>query len=442
MPFKELKNKEVEVDASNILNILRQSDGKTAETMEIFAIMVKTEGTRVNPDKFVQFLQEGVPCIDVRTPLEFTRGHIPKAVCVPLFSNEERAVVGTCFKQVGRKKAMEIGMDKVRTKLDQIVQASKEIVSTDGRILIHCWRGGMRSSAVAWLLRKEGGLKPILLTGGYKAYRSWARNLYSYIGDIKGYNTILWNKKLSSEDVERVALERAEWEKTHRLEPAIVIIGGRTGVGKTKVLRSLREAGEQVLDLEGLAHHSGSTFGWCGHSSQPNPQQFVNNVAVEWAALDSTRPVFVEDEGPNIGRVSTPLGLYRRMRSAPLILRVNVSIKERIKILLEDYTAESLRSEAWKERMVESITGLKRRLGGERMLEVKELFLVEDYEGVARNMLTYYDKLYDKHIKNAGGCGSGKGQRVGRIIDINLQTAFDPVAIAAKAIHVVKDFFN
>merc|ERR1719285_893876 len=240
MPSKQPESENVEVDAGNILRILRQSDGKTAETMEIFASMVKTEGTRVHPEEFVQFLLEGVPCIDVRTPLEFSRGHIPKAVCVPLFSNEERAVVGTCFKQVGRKKAMEIGMDKVRPKLDEIVLASKEVVSSDGRILIHCWRGGMRSSAVAWLLRKEGGLKPILLTGGYKAYRSWARNLYSYIGDIKGYNMILWNKKLSSEDEERVAHERAEWAKTHSLAPTIVIIGGRTGVGKTKVLRSLR----------------------------------------------------------------------------------------------------------------------------------------------------------------------------------------------------------
>src|ERR1700759_4202769 len=163
-----------------------------------------------------------MPIADVRTPAEFAHGHIPGAFNLPLFSNEERVLVGTTYKQVGKEAAILLGFDLTGAKWSGFIREALEIAPKK-KIALHCWRGGMRSGAMAWALDLYG-FDVYLLTRGYKHYRR------------RGLDTFA--EKLN-----------------------IRILGGLTGSGKTKVLHQLKSLGEQVIDLEDLAQHQGSAFG-------------------------------------------------------------------------------------------------------------------------------------------------------------------------------------
>src|SRR3989339_1355584 len=187
-----------------------------------------------------EFLKRGnsLPIIDVRSPGEYEHAHIPGALALPLFSNEERAEVGTIYKQRGRVQAVQKGLEFVGPKLKDFTKFALKLNSDE--LLIHCWRGGMRSSAMAWLLETVG-INCSLLKDGYKAYR---------------------NHVLESFD----------------LPYKILLLGGYTGSGKTEILSALKEAGEQVVDLEGLSNHKGSAFGALGQGIQPSSEQFENTL--------------------------------------------------------------------------------------------------------------------------------------------------------------------
>jgi tRNA 2-selenouridine synthase len=228
--------------------------------------------------------------IDVRSPGEFLQGHIPGATNIPLFSNEERAIIGTIYKQQSRQEAVIKGLEIVGPKLKELVLNAKS-VAVDNTVFIHCWRGGMRSGFVATLLEMYG-LDVFVLKNGYKAFRTLAL-------------------------------------KSFADQRSILLLGGKTGSGKTLILKKLKEEGQQVIDLEALAHHKGSAFGALGEKEQPSQEQFENEVAAQFFSLDSAVPVWLEDESRLIGKKVIPPALWEQMREAKIIY-LNLSFETRL----------------------------------------------------------------------------------------------------------------
>jgi hypothetical protein len=200
-----------------------------------------------------------------------------------------------------------------------------------------------------------------------------------------------------------------------RREPRLCVVGGRTGVGKTAALLGLRAAGERVIDLEGIAAHSGSAFGWVGRPpAQPTSEHFANLVAMRWVALTTEERasadasdasaagpawIFIEDEGPHVGKCSVDPGLFARMRHAPLVVNVVAPRATRLRTLVEDYAAETHRADpAWRGAMDESVGKLRKRLGNQRADALRGALREGDFAAVADGLLEYYDGLYDKHL--------------------------------------------
>ena len=289
------------------------------------------------------------PVIDVRSPGEFTRGHIPGAHSQPLFSDEERAIVGTLYKQEGRDAAVLQGLRIVGPKMASIVEQARAI-APDGRILVHCWRGGERSGSVAWLLDKSGFVEVGTLKRGYKGFRNHVLASFAKPIDLR-------------------------------------VLGGYTGTGKTETLRHLHDLREQVIDLEALAHHKGSSFGALGEAPQPTTEHFENLLWKEITLLDAARPCWVEDESAMIGRNKLPDAFFGQLRNARLFF-VEMPIKERARRLVKDYGAFP------KQELAEAIKRIERRLGPQHAKAALEALLADDLFTVALITLTYYDKAY------------------------------------------------
>ena len=385
--------------------------------------------------------------VDVRSPGEFARGHVPGALNVPLFTDDERAKVGTAFAKQGRGVALVLGMKAVRPKLERLVnevvrlveakEAEPRRASARARghaplvVYVHCWRGGMRSSSLTWLLlhaAPPGSLDVRVVRGGYKAFRRFVLTRWhtpasltrasssSSMASSASTNSSLFEDAGVSGEFDKDKKESAE----KRPEPRVCVVGGRTGVGKTAALLGLRAAGESVIDLEGLAAHSGSAFGWVGRPpAQPTSEHFGNLVAMQWVALTSPprervsagsnadddcekkapRWIFVEDEGPHVGKCSVDPGLFARMRHAPLVVNVIASRATRLRTLVEDYAADAHRADpAWQDAMDESVGKLRKRLGNERAEALRARLREGDFAAVADGLLEYYDGLYDKHL--------------------------------------------
>ena len=206
---------------------------------------------RINIDEFLELAKSHL-IIDVRSPSEYTHAHIPQAQNLPLFSDEERKVIGTAYKQLSRERAIKFGLDyfgpKMRTTIEEVetlAKVSESQTHSSTTILVHCWRGGMRSGAVAWLLDLYG-FKVFTLEGGYKAYRNWILQ---------------------------------QFEKPFNFN----IIGGFTGSGKTPLLYGLQKNNKTIIDLEGLANHKGSALGGIGQPPQPSQEMFENLLGMELA---------------------------------------------------------------------------------------------------------------------------------------------------------------
>lgn len=296
-----------------------------------------------------------VPIIDVRSPAEFAKGHIPNGINIALFTDEERAVVGTAYKKESKEKAIKLGFDFVKPKLNDFINKSTEI-APDKEVVIHCWRGGMRSNAFANHLVENGFEKVYVIENGYKAFRNYVLQFF---------------------------------EKAFNLK----ILGGFTGSGKTEILHSLEEKGQQVIDLEGLAKHRGSAFGGIDLPPQPTTEQFENTLFSVLRSLNPKLPIWVEDESRSIGKVSIPNAFFLKMREMPVYF-LDIPFQERTKHLVETYADLS------HDKLADAISRIAKRLGNEKAnFALKELEN-RNYDKVVEITLFYYDKSYLKGLRS------------------------------------------
>ncbi|WP_088892527.1 tRNA 2-selenouridine(34) synthase MnmH [Leptolyngbya ohadii] len=296
----------------------------------------------------IDFLASPGVLLDVRSPGEYEQGHIPGAVSFPLFTNEERAQVGTCYKQEGRDAAVELGFQLAGPKFAEFIATAKQL-APNRQVRLHCWRGGMRSEAVAWVLRMAG-FQGVTLKGGYKAFRNWAL-------------------------------------RTFEQPKPIVILGGMTGTGKTDVLLALREQGAQVLDLEAIASHRGSSYGSLGLPPQPTNEQFENEIAVQWASFHADSPIWIEAESKRIGTCRIPESLFQQMDRAE-VLEIVRPRSERLALLVGVYgTAD-------REALVTATERIRKRLGGLRTQQAVDLIRQGQLSEGFGIVLEYYDKTY------------------------------------------------
>ncbi len=293
-------------------------------------------------------MDRNIPVVDVRSPGEFDHAHIPGAYSLPLFNNLERADIGTLYKNSGKEIAVEKGLEYVGPKMKILVAEAKKLAK-EKEIIVHCWRGGMRSGSMAWLL-ETAGLKVYLIKGGYKSYRQWI-------------------------------------QKQFKRQIPILVIGGKTGSGKTEIIQELKAQGYQTLDLEGMANHRGSSFGHIGLPIQPSTEEFENTLGEELFRLDFSKPIFVEDESRSIGRVYQPNDFYNQLREAK-VLFLDIPVEARIPHLVKVYGSYS------KEELGKSIDKIKKRLGGQWHQAAHEALEQGDLDEVVRIVLNYYDKAY------------------------------------------------
>ncbi|MDP3453053.1 MAG: tRNA 2-selenouridine(34) synthase MnmH [Bacteroidales bacterium] len=305
----------------------------------------------VNIEEFLE-LSKQFPIIDVRSPGEYEHAHIPGALSLPLFLNDERAEVGTIYKQRGRVKAVQRGLEIVGPKLAKFTKFALDLHSEE--LLIHCWRGGMRSSSMAWLLENVG-IKSTLLIGGYKSYRSYI---------LSCFDTPL----------------------------KIILLGGYTGSGKTDLLKILKDSGQQVLDLEGIAEHKGSAFGAIGQPDQPSNEYFENLLYSQIKKLDRESVVWIEDESRNIGKVFIPEPLWKQMRVSPLV-KVEASFETRVERLMRDYGCYPV------DKLCASIKKIEKRLGYDKCKLALDACERGDLKSAAEISLLYYDKAYGNQLE-------------------------------------------
>lgn len=306
----------------------------------------------VDAEEFLQMSQT-LPLFDTRSPSEFEEGYIPLAINLPLFDDEERSKVGILYKNAGKEAATLEGLGFAGQKLQYFVKQARR--HAPGRkALVHCWRGGMRSESMAWLL-STAGFEVYLLKGGYKAYRQFIRE---------------------------------SWNKPARL----IVVSGKTGSGKSEILRVIKTKGYQVLDLEKTANHKGSAFGAIGEVPQPTNEQFENNLAGQWLAFDFDKPIWLEDESRFIGKVKLPESLYMKKQSSPTLC-INMPAALRIKRLVVDYASFP------KELLAQSILKIQKRLGGQNAKEALEALEKNDFENAIRIVLSFYDKTYTYDVE-------------------------------------------
>jgi tRNA 2-selenouridine synthase len=239
---------------------------------------------------------------------------------------------------------------------------------------LHCWRGGMRSGSVAWLAGTLD-LPVLLLSGGYKEYRRWVL-----------------------EQLER------PWP--------IRLLGGRTGSGKTDLLLALQQRGVGVVDLEGLAHHRGSSFGNLGLPPQPSSEHYENRIATALHGLRRAEQIWLEAESAQVGRCRIPAGIWRQMKEAPL-LEIQRPLEERLRQLVAVYGVQN------PEELADATRRISRRLGPQRTQMALEAIAVGDWSGACRQMLDYYDRCYDHELEQHG---DGQPQR-SAAIDLGVMTA-------------------
>ena len=315
---------------------------------------------KINIEKFLNLVKK-FPVLDVRSPGEYKHAFFPGAYSLPLFTDEERKIVGTTYKQQSREAAIKTGLDFFAVKMKVMIEEVETL--NNKTVIIHCWRGGMRSSAVGWLLDMYG-FKVYTLVGGYKAYRNWVLK---------------------------------QFEKEYNFK----ILGGYTGSGKTIVLHELQKSGKQVIDLERLANHKGSAFGALGEVTQPSQEMFENLLASKLFSEEISpagdggleRELWLEDESQRIGKCMIPNNIWEQMRRSPIFF-LDIPFEERLNYLVNGYGNFD------KENLVNSILRIQKRLGGLETQNAINYLQENNVKECFHILLKYYDKLYAKGLQN------------------------------------------
>jgi tRNA 2-selenouridine synthase len=387
---------------------------------------------KINITEFLT-LAKAYIVLDVRSPSEYNHAHIPNAKNLPLFNDEERKIVGTAYKQESKQAAIKLGLDFFGKKMREMVEEVEQLVKGYGlgvtsstnaivdtnsvltnetnpqpvthkpeTVLVHCWRGGMRSAGVAWLLDLYG-FKVYTLVGGYKAYRNWVLQ---------------------------------QFEKEYQFK----IIGGYTGSGKTLLLDALAKENNATIDLEGLANHKGSALGGIGQAKQPNQEMFENELAKELKAkvwttdngqqttkdgqqttydrqhhlyteppksnepianykLPTANCIWLEDESQRIGNLQIPVPLWKTMRSSKVYF-LDIPFEERLNYLTGEYGVQK------KDELVTAIMRIQKRLGGLETKNAINFLLENNFKESFRILLAYYDKYYAKGLYNRNNAGN------------------------------------
>jgi tRNA 2-selenouridine synthase len=334
-------------------------------------------------DDFRSIVLESRPLIDVRAPVEFVKGSFSHAVNLPLMNDEERHLIGIRYKEEGNASAVALGKELIDGEPREERTAKwKSFVEEHPNAYLFCFRGGQRSEiSQAWLA--ESGIKIPRLKGGYKAFRSFLM---------------------------------AESERIAKETPTL-IVGGRTGSGKTLLLYEL----QNMIDLEGIANHRGSSFGK-KLSDQPSQIDFENTLAYALIAHEALehRHLVIEDEGYRIGQLSIPNPLFTYLKEGSLII-LDTPIEERIEIIMDEYVNTALSEyveyygeegrQRWCDDTVMGLSRIQKRLGSQRYDQIKESFLeafnvqqhsgeVEGHKAWIKILLEeYYDPMYDYQIE-------------------------------------------
>ncbi len=285
----------------------------------------------------------------MRSPSEYSKGHIPGARNLPLFNDEERAIVGTLYKKQGKDKAVLEGLRFVGPKMASFIEQISTI-NPETFIGVHCWRGGQRSQSMAWLFERGGKSNVATLDKGYKAFRSEVLERFSALLKLR-------------------------------------VLGGYTGSGKTEILAALKAHGEQVIDLEGLANHKGSAFGALGQGPQPTTEHFENLLWDTIDRLDPNKVIWIEDESRHVGSCRIHDVFFEQMRAAPTLF-ISIPQKTRVKRLVQDYGGFDAK------QLEEPILKIQKRLGGQHVKSALEALKQGDLSTVAEITLNYYDKAY------------------------------------------------
>ena len=379
----------------------------------------------LTPEQFMILRQTGLPVLDVRSPTEYAAGHIPGSFNTPALTDAERAAVGKVYAKHGQAAAFSLAKELTLphqaarlAKIQHLVSAQANQAQEVNKVLLHCWRGGQRSHAAACLLERCG-FRPMLLQGGYKAYRAKVR------ADLATMRQVL-------------------------------VLGGYAGSGKTAILRELARQGQQIIDLEALAGHRGSAFGGIGLPEQITGEDMENNLRDAWMALDPLRPVWLEDEDRRIGKISLCSEFFQHIEQGRLIW-LEVPREWRIRNLMEGYAKNGV-NKAIIHEFCRAIERLQKKLGTQKAALAKQAILANDMEKAVSLVLDYYDKAYLKqkarrttlinqnnHINldltlacNEIGNGRGKGKECPT--GYFAKTGFAPGQLAEYAAHLLVSF--
>lgn len=296
----------------------------------------------------------GILMVDVRSESEFEEATIPGAVNIPFLNNEERASVGTVYKQVSPQAARRLGLELVSPRLPEFINHFEKLAGKRD-IVLFCWRGGQRSQFVSYMLDMMG-FNVYRVQGGYKAYR---RYINQYL----------------------------EGKLTHRA----VVLHGLTGVGKTEVLTKLGQAGIPTLDLEGLARHRGSVYGKVGLPPSPTQKMFESMIVQALNLAESKGIFVVECESRRLGNLLVPQTVMNTMKEGYRVLLYD-SIKNRIHRTIAEYIGGGAENV---EALQNATTALVKYLGAAKVRQLNELLGRGDFEQAIKYLLIkYYDPLY------------------------------------------------